>query len=470
MEHPKQVRHRRRPQNRQGRHAEEDVLQHQTLEINMYVAKAQQDAASTLHELHGQRSLAHQDEEDDEVYVPEELLQQHKQTYYTVCVLPSCPAALWSKLHSQFNHHLTLQKAARQPVAKKGIDFEYLPEAETTCGSGTSDTDNQFFSTDSESKAHLMSCDEFSDADKPSNMQLLQESCGSKGRRSLQVEVRSITETPAISKVESSTTCNSQKSKDALQATPGSWIAQQRLRRSEQRKDEISAEEVGRKALGLLNKLTQERFDVICDQLLELPVCTTEHLAAVVAAIFEKATTERGFLELHATLCSKLDVHFAASTGDIGGKAFRKSLVTECQACFERNMQAPFQPEAVADLSYEDRYEMEVKHKTRSLGNMRFIGQLLVRKLLAAKVFFFIVNEMLDVGNDASLESLAELLHVVAPAFEQKQSIYTAPLREVFAALKKKSKDIKVSTCIRCKLCDLLEARSRNWAPRAVAA
>jgi len=92
-----------------------------------------------------------------------------------------------------------------------------------------------------------------------------------------------------------------------------------------------------------------------------------------------------------------------------------------------------------------------------------------VRKLLAAKVFFFIVNEMLDIGNDAALESLAELLFIVAPTFEQKQSIYAAPLREVFAALKKKSRDQKVLTCTRCKLCDLLEARSRGWVQKETA-
>merc|ERR1711939_1254295 len=156
-----------------------------------------------------------------------------------------------------------------------------------------------------------------------------------------------------------------------------------------------------------------------------------------------------------------MDSHLATDdSSGVGGKLFRKALVTECQACFERNLQQPFDPDLAETLSYEERYELEVKHKTRRLGNMRFIGELLVRKLLAAKVFFFIVNEMLDIGNDAALESLAELLFMVAPVFEQKQSIYSAPLREVFAALKKKSKDSKVSTCIRCKLCDLLDARS----------
>jgi len=249
--------------------------------------------------------------------------------------------------------------------------------------------------------------------------------------------------------------------------TPGSWVAQQRLRRSlEQETELVSAEELGRKALGLLNKLTQERFDSICEQIIALPSSTVDHLGAIVAAIFEKATTEKGFLNLHTELCARLDTHFATNACQIGGKMFRKALVAECQACFERNLRAPFDPQSVTDMSYEGRYEMEVKHKTRTLGNMRFIGQLLVRKLLAAKVFFFIVNEMLDIGDDTALESLAELLLVVAPVFEQKQTIYSAPLREVFAALKKKSKDSKVSTCIRCKLCDLLDARSRSWTPR----
>jgi hypothetical protein len=457
MEHPKQVRHRRRPQHRQGRRTDEIELVHpQTLEVNMYVAKAQQDAAATLQELRAAEDGDYSDGEDAE-----------ECGYYVSHVLPRCSEAFWSKLHSVFpSRRETIEAAAPQKHVKT-MDFEAGPDAETTCGSGASDTDttqSPYFSTDTETKPNcLISCDESSDADALASKIKEAAPRRSEGRNLVQVEVRSITEseaTPAELEGAVPHVCGKSDSK--------SWAAQQKHRRAEQEKatELMSAEVCGRKALGLLNKLTQERFESIRDQIIALPVMTSEHMAAVVAAIFEKATTEKGFLTLHTELCASLDSHFASETSQIGGKVFRKALVNECQASFERNIRNPFNPDSASALTYEDRYELEVRHKTRTLGNMRFIGQLLVRKLLAAKVFFFIVNEMLDIGNGAALESLAELLQIVAPVFENKQSIYSAPLREVFAALKKKSKDSKLSTCIRCKLCDLLDARSRSWTPR----
>lgn len=475
MDHPKQVRHRRRPQHRPGRRADDVELVHpQKLEISMYVARAQQDAVATL------REMRDADDEDDDIDdSSEDECPVPTKSYFAAHIMPRCEDTFWERLYQSFVlQRVRSNNEAPNNTKKKSIDFEVMLEAETTCGSGASDTDTQSYllSTDSEMKVHcLTSCDEGSDVDLSGRKERLQFKDGKtrapwkpQGCNLVQVEVRSITGTNLTQTRGAMLDCDSAKlCIEEVPVTPGSWVAQQRLRRSlEQETEHVSAEELSREALGLLNKLTQERFDSICGQIIALPASTGDHLGAIVAAIFEKATTEKGFLNLHTELCARLDTHFATNTCQIGGKMFRKALVAECQACFERNLQTPFDPQSVTDMSYEGRYEMEVKHKTRTLGNMRFIGQLLVRKLLTAKVFFFIVNGMLDIGNDTALESLAELLLVVAPVFEQKQTIYSAPLREVFAALKKKSKDSKVSTCIRCKLSDLLDARSRSWTPR----
>jgi len=197
-------------------------------------------------------------------------------------------------------------------------------------------------------------------------------------------------------------------------------------------------------------------------------VRTSEQLAALVAEIFDKATTEKGFLTLYTELCARLDAHLAAEGSCVGGKVFRKALVTECQASFERNLQQPLDPETLVNLTYEERYVEEVKHKTRTLGNMRFIGELLIRKLLAGKILFFIVNEMLDTNSEASLESLVELLSVVSQALERKGTIYEAPLRETFGTLRQKSKDRNFSMRIRCKLNDLLDLRSAGWTGKVI--
>jgi len=260
------------------------------------------------------------------------------------------------------------------------------------------------------------------------------------------------------------------KGAKALESSPGSWAAQVRRRRAENeanKPEQLSPEEIARKAKSILNKLTDERFESLCRQICALPVHTPEQLAALVAEIFDKATTEKGFLTLYTEICERLDAHLSAEGSCVGGKVFRKALVTECQASFERNLQQPLDLKTLDHLSYEERYVEEVKHKTRTLGNMRFIGELLVRKLLAGKILFFIVNEMLDINSEASLESLIELLTIVSPALEKKGTIYEAPLREMFASLKKRSKDKKLSMRIRCKMNDLLDLRANGWVGKA---
>jgi len=164
----------------------------------------------------------------------------------------------------------------------------------------------------------------------------------------------------------------------------------------------------------------------------------------------------------------RLDTHLASQSSEIGGKAFRKALVNECQATFERNLQPP-DAELFADLSEEECFEVEVKLKTRRLGNMRFIGDLLVNRLLAPKLLPPIVHELLNRDEDA-LESLIALINVVAPEFEKKQSIYQAPVLDALQVLRRKLQQKSVCSRIRFQITDLFDAKERGWAPRTVKA
>jgi len=188
----------------------------------------------------------------------------------------------------------------------------------------------------------------------------------------------------------------------------------------------------------------------------------------VVAEIFLKATTQDAFRNLYTELCMRLDKHLAPQTSSIGGKAFRKALVAECQATFERNLQPP-DSSLFIDLDDTECFEIEMKLKTRRLGNMRFIGDLLVRRLLAPKLMPPIIHELLG-RDEAALESLVALLNVVGSEFEAKSSIYQAPLRDALAALRRKSNDKSLCMRIRYQIDDLLDAKARAWMPRSTTA
>jgi len=212
------------------------------------------------------------------------------------------------------------------------------------------------------------------------------------------------------------------------------------------------------KMRGLLNKLTEKNFERLYEQLLAFDICTISHVEALVAQVFEKATTQHFFLTMYVELCMRLEVHFRKNP--VEGVDFRKVLVGECQRTFEQNLQTPtFDPE----LSYEDRYEKEVKFKTRMLGNLRFVGELLSRKLLAGKILLAVAEELLSMGNGEAIEAAATLLEVAGPTFDRSSWTFVPRLRGIFSMLRPLSRDPLLPMRVRCILKDLLDKRDGGW-------
>lgn len=235
-----------------------------------------------------------------------------------------------------------------------------------------------------------------------------------------------------------------------------SWAAAAQKRRSTQK--DAGIEDLARKARGILNKLTPTRFDTLYEQLLSCEVRTSTQLQVIVAEIFEKATIQHCFLPMYVDLCVRLDAHFRSKP--IEGADFRKVLVGECQRTFERNLQVPTFD---GILDPEERYEAEVKFKTRMLGNLRFVGELLVKKLLAGKVLLAVAEELLAIGSAEGIEAAATLLTVAGPAFDRSSWTFVPRLHAIFALLRPLSQDPMIPARVRCILKDLLELRSRGW-------
>jgi hypothetical protein len=247
-----------------------------------------------------------------------------------------------------------------------------------------------------------------------------------------------------------------------LAPSPTSWSEQQRIRKLSVSSTEggQSSEKVARMARSLLNKLTKAKFESLSSQILELPFSTPEQLSVVASEIFEKATTQDGFRSLYVDLCMRLNTHLAQQSSSVSDKDFRKALANACQAIFDRSLQ-PGEARNFDGMSEEERFELEVKVKTQRLGTMRFIGELLVKRLLAQKLMVPIMFELLA-GDEAALESLIALLTVVAPEFDQKPSPYQAPLHDTFSTLSRKTKDKSLSPRLRFQLRDLFDARAKG--------
>jgi hypothetical protein len=390
-------------------------------------------------------------------------------SYYEDHILPSCGDAYWTSLHASFKPAARAPEAYATPEKKSPT----AGEAETTASSASDGATGYDFSSSCSDKAEQASS---SDSDTPSQgsnptTALSEDFCPHRQERrhrqtSKQVpgaarpskrinsplwpnRLPSTTNSPLIKTVSPS------EGKPKKEKT--SWASLARARRQAAAEDPEVA--VVRQARGILNKLTETNFETLYKQFVECGIRTATQLEGVIMEIFEKATTQHGFLRMYVELCVKLNSHFEEQP--IEGADFRKVLVGACQHTFEKTIRA--QPQVDPSLSYEDRYEIELKFKTRMLGNLRFVGELLVRKLLAGKILLAVSEELLSIGDSASIEAAATLLSVAAPAFDRKSWTFLPRLHAIFSMMRCMTKDKAIPMRVRCILKDLIERRDAGW-------
>jgi len=263
-----------------------------------------------------------------------------------------------------------------------------------------------------------------------------------------------------VEEIEESPSSSDEVAKES-QAPPKSWASQHKRSRENGPEDGVGA--VKRRARGLLNKLTETNFDTVYQQLLECGIHTKAQLEAVVMEIFEKATTQHTFLRMYVELAAKMDQHFKKDP--VEGCDFRKILVGACQRTFENNLKVAVPVNA--EMSYEEQYEAQVKFKTRMLGNLRFVGELLVRKLLVGKILLAVAEELLSMGDGASIEAAVTLLETAGPSFDRDSWVFVPRLRAIFSMMRPISTEPAVPMRVKCLVKDLLEYRDRGWCAKA---
>eukprot|EP00441_Pelagodinium_beii_P045728 CAMPEP_0197623638 /NCGR_PEP_ID=MMETSP1338-20131121/3610_1 /TAXON_ID=43686 ORGANISM="Pelagodinium beii, Strain RCC1491" /NCGR_SAMPLE_ID=MMETSP1338 /ASSEMBLY_ACC=CAM_ASM_000754 /LENGTH=723 /DNA_ID=CAMNT_0043193673 /DNA_START=96 /DNA_END=2267 /DNA_ORIENTATION=+ len=250
--------------------------------------------------------------------------------------------------------------------------------------------------------------------------------------------------------------------KAKLAASENSWAAQNRARKAAA----VGDEHVTRSVKAILNKITVERFSELFGQMLECGLSTPAHAEMLIQEVFEKATQQHHFIDMYADLCVLLQEHFTTnpftSVAGADGKkpTFKRLLLDVCQASFERLL-AP--PEALEDLEPEERSLQEVQYKTRMLGNIKLVGALLVRQMLAGKVGIAIMEELLTKPTPEALESLAALLTVVGGCFDRPEWQYRAMLCHMLDRIKVIVQKRSCSPRVRCLLKDLLDLRANGW-------
>lgn len=256
-------------------------------------------------------------------------------------------------------------------------------------------------------------------------------------------------------------------------AGAGAWRSRRSL--NGQDAEENPDDKARRLVRSVLNKLTAEKYGSLFQQLVSSCNVETEAQIAILAAeIFEKATTQHHLVQLYADLCANLETEAPFAKRILQEKtSFKRILLEQCQASFERNLRAAKPTSTVSCSEDSDLLEEHLKQKERMLGNVKFIGELTKRRMLSPKIVFLCVEELLLQKTEASLETLCVLLESVCPVLDvpawplgQKQFAATFQTLARMSEADEHSGATVVSTRIRCLIKNLLEKKARSWAEK----
>ncbi|CAE7751273.1 tif471, partial [Symbiodinium necroappetens] len=219
----------------------------------------------------------------------------------------------------------------------------------------------------------------------------------------------------------------------------------------------------------ILNKLTVEKFDTLSDQIIEL-VSQSDRpnrgIPLLMQLVFEKATTQHHFINMYVGLCVKLHKWLTENDHIDGAESqsnFKRVLLNQCQSSFEQYLEPP---EGFDGLTGDDLYEAQVKYKTKMLGNIRLVGELIRHGMLAPKIAIAVASELArddPAVRSERLETLATFLETVGVALDDPSWKHHHELELVFEQVTRACSDQTVPRRVRCLLQDVLDLRNGGW-------
>ncbi|XP_029687531.1 eukaryotic translation initiation factor 4 gamma 1-like isoform X2 [Takifugu rubripes] len=234
--------------------------------------------------------------------------------------------------------------------------------------------------------------------------------------------------------------------------------------------------EVLKQLRSILNKLTPQKFQALIQQVKELKIDTEDRLKGAIDLIFEKAILEPNFSVAYANMCRCL-IGLRVNTEKPGATVnFRKLLLNRCQKEFERDQdddeifeRKQKELDAAKAGDERDRLKAELDEakdqaRRRSLGNIKFIGELFKLKMLTEAIMHDCVVKLLKNHDEESLECLCRLLSTIGKDLDFEKA--KPRMDQYFNQMDKIIKERKTSSRIRFMLQDVLDLRKNNWVPR----
>ncbi|XP_024151019.2 eukaryotic translation initiation factor 4 gamma 2a, partial [Oryzias melastigma] len=276
------------------------------------------------------------------------------------------------------------------------------------------------------------------------------------------------------------TVCNG----EFLGKTPGSnvqrWVPSRSTRRDvNSSKDKGENDAIFRKVRGILNKLTPEKFDKLCLELLNVGVDSKLVLKGIILLIVDKALEEPKYSQLYAQLCLRLsedapnfeDPSEESPTAQKQNTTFRRLLISKLQDEFEnRSKNVDLFDKHDNPLTSEEEEQRSVA-KLKMLGNIKFIGELGKLDLIHESILHRCIKTLLekkkrvqlkDMGED--LECLCQIMKTVGPKLDHEKA--KSLMDQYFGRMRSLSNNKELPARIRFLLQNTVELRENNWVPR----
>ncbi|KAL6260894.1 hypothetical protein P5V15_008422 [Pogonomyrmex californicus] len=264
-----------------------------------------------------------------------------------------------------------------------------------------------------------------------------------------------------------------------LRETENAWKPT-RLKQLSLSEEEAKTEILYKRVRSVLNKLTPQKFNTLVEQVRHLPIDTQERLQGVINLVFEKAVDEPSFSVEYALLCKELGMmEVAGPDTQDSSVSFKKLIITRCQKEFEKNpiddvarnrkikeIDECNDPEKKKELQLALEEE-ERRIRIKSVGNIRFIGELYKQQILTTKIMHRCIRHLLEQNDEDNLECLCKLLTTIGKDLELKGSVeemqeYFNRMQEIVA----RKGQSKISSRIRFMLQDVIDLRANKWIPR----
>eukprot|EP00064_Thunnus_orientalis_P006973 superscaffoldBa00000750_g6992 len=265
---------------------------------------------------------------------------------------------------------------------------------------------------------------------------------------------------------------------------PGSsvqrWVPSRSTRRDANSSNEKGQNDATfRKVRGILNKLTPEKFDKLCLELLNVGVDSKLVLKGTILLIVDKALEEPKYSQLYAQLCLRLaedapNFEEPATENQATQKqntTFRRLLISKLQDEFEnRTRNVELFDKNDAPLTSEEEEQRAVA-KIKMLGNIKFIGELGKLHLIHESILHKCIKTLLekkkrvqlkDMGED--LECLCQIMKTVGPKLDHEKA--KSLMDQYFSRMRSLTNNKELPARIRFLLQNTVELRENNWVPR----